>query len=164
MKIKILTGILILNLIGTGFLLYKYQNLNNSKLNNPNDVITARAIVLVDSLGVERIIIGAHLPDPTMHGYRMSRGADATVSGVMLYDSEGQERGGYVTDDQYGNAFLTLDSKVGQQCLLIAEPQGGATFQLWGRNQNKISIGAYDEEISLDVKENGKPVKLISND
>ena len=164
MKTKFLTGILILNLIGTGFLLYKYQNLNNSKLNNPNDVITARAIVLVDSLGVERIIIGAHLPDPTMHGYRMSRGADATVSGVMLYDSEGQERGGYVTDDHYGNIFLTLDSKVGQQALFIAEPQGGATMQVWGRNQNKVTIGAYDDEISFDVMKNGNPIKIISNE
>lgn len=164
MKSKLLTSILILNLVATGFLWYKYQSLNNSRGYHPKDVITARAIVLVDSFGVERVIVGAHLPDPTFYGFRTSRGANGSVSGLMLYDSEGQERGGYVTDDNYGNAFLTLDSKVAQQCLLIAEPQGGATFQLWGRNQNKISIGAYDEQIALEVKENGKPVKIRTHE
>ncbi len=164
MKLKILVGILILNLIGTGFLWYQYQDLKNSRFHNPEEVITARAIVLVDSLGVERIIIGAHLPNPTFYGNRISRGEDATVSGVMLYDSEGQERGGYVTDDHYGNIFLTLDSKVGQQALFISEPQGGATIQLWGRNQNKISIGANDDGTSLELTKNGNPLKLINDE
>ena len=164
MKSRVLIGILCLNLMVTGFLVYKFQTLNSSIMHNPKGVITARAIVLVDSMGVERVIIGAHLPDPTFHGFRIPRGQDATVSGVMLYDSEGQERGGYVTDDHYGNIFLTLDSKVGQQALFIAEPQGGATLQVWGRNNNKITLGAYDEGISAEAIKNGKQIELFPNE
>ena len=73
----------------------------------------------------------------------------------MLYDSEGQERGGYVTDNDYGNIFLTLDSKTSQRGLFIAEPQGATTLQVWGNNGNKISIGASDEGIQFDIFEDG---------
>ena len=162
MKSKILFAIIVLNLVISGILLFKYQELKNSNRNDSNDIITARAIIIVDSLGVERAIIGAHLPDPTFHGYRVPRGG--SVSGLMLYDSEGQERGGYVTDDDYGNIFLTLDSKVSQQALFISEPQGGATMQVWGRNNNKISIGAYEDTIDIDLKLNGRQIKLNRNE
>ena len=158
MKSKLLYGIILINIVITGILWIKYQNLAQSKHYYPNEVITARAIVLVDSLGVERAIIGAHLPDPTIHGYRVSRGG--SVSGLMLFDSEGQERGGYVTDDWYGNVFLTLDSKTAQQALFIAEPQGGAAMRVWGRNDNQISIEAWEDTIVVDMKLNGNNIKF----
>jgi hypothetical protein len=49
----------------------------------------------------------------------------------MLYDHEGQERGGYVTGDSYGNIFLSLDSKISQRVLFMAEPQGAAVLKMW---------------------------------
>lgn len=159
MKKNILLFIILLNSLVTGILCFKYLELSNKHPYYPNDVITARAIVLLDSMGVERAILGSHLPDPSFHGYRVSRGERASVSGLMLFDSEGQERGGYVTDDDYGNIFLTLDSKTSQQALFIAEPQGGSTIQVWGRNGNKISMGAYDDTVAVDITLNGVRIK-----
>jgi hypothetical protein len=70
------------------------------------DSIVVRALSVVDSRGVERVRIAAPLPDPIMLGRRFERGE--AVSGIILYDSEGNERGGYITDESR-NAALTLD-------------------------------------------------------
>ena len=153
MKNTSLKILLALNLIVTGFLAINQYINRNLELDLTDKIITVRGLVVTDSSGVERVIVGANLPDPQGHGYRFSRGGE--VSGVMLYDSEGQERGGYVTDNDYGNIFLTLDSKTSQRALFIAEPQGAATLQVWGNNGNKISIGAADEGIQFDIIENG---------
>jgi hypothetical protein len=73
----------------------------------PKDsVLVMRAISVVDSRGVERVRIAAPLPDPIMLGRRFDRGE--AVSGILIFDSEGNERGGYVTDESR-NAALTLD-------------------------------------------------------
>lgn len=71
-----------------------------------DSVLVLRAISVVDARGVERVRIAAPLPDPIMLGRRFERG-DA-VSGILIFDAEGNERGGYVTDE-YRNAALTLD-------------------------------------------------------
>src|SRR5687767_5450766 len=73
----------------------------------PKDsVLVLRAISIVDNRGVERVRIAAPLPDPIMLGRRFQRGEE--VSGILIFDSEGNERGGYVTDE-YRHAALTLD-------------------------------------------------------
>ena len=71
-----------------------------------DSVLVLRALSVVDSRGVERVRIAAPLPDPIMLGRRFERGE--AVSGIILYDSEGNERGGYITDESR-NAALTLD-------------------------------------------------------
>ncbi|MBC2838602.1 hypothetical protein [Robiginitalea sp. SC105] len=153
MKNKTLGILLVLNLLLTGYLLVNQYLNRNLELDFSDKIIAVRGLVVTDSSGVERVIIGANLPDPQGHGNRFSRGG--SVSGIILYDSEGQERGGYVTDNDYGNIFLTLDSKTSQRALFIAEPQGAATLQVWGNNGNKISIGAADEGIQFELIENG---------
>jgi hypothetical protein len=135
-------------------------------LDYSDKIIKVRGVVVVDTQGIERVIVGSHLPDPNFSfGHRaMYRGKGGSVSGVMLYDHEGQERGGYVTDDGYGNAFLTLDSKTEQHVLLIAEPQGGAGFQLFDRNNNKISLGVSESDAEIQLIKNKQPVKLYGHD
>jgi hypothetical protein len=71
-----------------------------------DSVLVVRAISVVDARGVERVRIAAPLPDPIMLGRRFSRGEHA--SGILIFDSEGNERGGYVTDEDR-NAAITLD-------------------------------------------------------
>ena len=142
MKSTTLKTLLVLNLIASGFLAINQVINSNLDLDLSDKIITVRGLVVTDSSGVERIILGSSLPDPQGHGYRFSRGGE--VSGIMLYDSEGQERGGYVTANDYGYIFLTLDSKTSQRALFIAEPQGTTTLQVWGKNGNKISTGVSD--------------------
>ena len=158
MKNTILKILLVLNLIATGFLAINQYGNRNLELDLSDRIITVRGLVVTDSSGVERVIVGSNLPDPQGHGYRFSRGSE--VTGIMLYDSEGQERGGYVTDNDYGNIFLTLDSKTSQRALFIVEPQGAATLQVWGQNGNKISIGAFDAGIQFELIENGKKIEI----
>jgi hypothetical protein len=71
-----------------------------------DSVLVVRALSVVDARGVERVRLAAPLPDPIMLGRRFERGE--AVSGIIIYDSEGNERGGYVTDESR-NAALTLD-------------------------------------------------------
>lgn len=164
MGTKFFKLLLILNLFVTGALCLFYFTNKKTNLDFSNDIIKVRGLVVVDSSGVERVIIGSPLPDPTMHGYRKYRGEHGSISGIMLYDSEGQERGGYVTDNGYGNVFLSLDSKTQQNALFIADPHGGAAIQVWGRNGNKISLVAGDKDIYLDLTKKNKPLKIKTDE
>ena len=163
MKNTVLKYLLVLNLFVTaGLVVYIVKN-NNVEIDLSNEVLKVRGLVLTDSTGVERVIIGTHLPPPQSFGYRFYRGDNSGVSGVMRYDHEGQERGGYVTDDSYGNIFLTLDSKISQRVLFMAEPQGASTLKMWGKNGNQINLGASDDGTWLDVSDNGKKRSLIES-
>ncbi len=161
MKIKQLSILLIINLITTSAILIHLFMNRNIELDFSNEIIKVRGLIVTDSLGVERVILGAPLPPPQMHGYRFDRGDNSDVSGVMLYDSEGQERGGYVTDNNYGNVFLTLDSKTSQKVLFVTEPQGTSTLRMWGRNGNQIEIGAGDAGAWFHAVNNGNKTNLL---
>lgn len=153
MNKKYLQSIVLINSISILLIVIFVIYNNNYTKEFSNEIIKTRGLVITDSLGVERVIIGAPLPDPTYLGKRKPRGSD--VSGILLFDSEGQERSGYVTDNDYGNVFLTLDSKSSQQALFIAEPQDGATLMMFAKNRNMISLGAYTEGSELEIR-NGK--------
>src|SRR5689334_9713702 len=94
--------------------------------NRTPDVLRVRGIEIVDDRGVVRVRIAAPLPDPIDHG-RVSK-RDAPLSGILIYDATGSERGGYATDDDRagGNALLTLDSVNDQVVTLVAYPRRGA--------------------------------------
>src|SRR5438105_1704415 len=104
--------------------------------------LRVRGITVVDEHGVERVKIGAPLPDPITLGKRGKR--DDSISGILIYDSRGNERGGYVTDNSVGNAFLTLDSDKMQQVTLIAYPGGGAEFGIQNEKKDAIALSALD--------------------
>ncbi|NER14685.1 hypothetical protein GWK08_14610 [Leptobacterium flavescens] len=156
MKNKLLNFTVVLNLILSGVLCYFLFYSDATKKDFSNEVLKVRGLVVVDSSGVERVMMGAPLPDPTFHGYRYPRGGGAGISGILLFDSEGQERGGYVTDDNYGNVFLTLDSKTQQNALFLAEPQGAAASILWSRNGNKLSLFTDNDTLAVDLYSKGK--------
>ncbi len=67
------------------------------------DEVRAHRVVVVDDQGVERIVLGQ---DPKDTG-RRARGA-----GLFVYDSKGDERGGFSTLDD-GSVVLALDAPVG---------------------------------------------------
>ena len=76
----------------------------------------------------------------------------------MLYDARGNERGGYVTDNSVGNAFLTLDSNTGQEVTLVAYPNGGAEFGINDDRKNKVTLGALQTGPRLRLVRSGKTV------
>ena len=109
---RIVLGIVILwlatmlvNFIGSANASEKISSTNIAALPNAES-LRVREIVVVDANGTPRVRIAAPLPDPIMLGKRSKRGGE--VSGIILYDAEGNERGGYVTDEER-NVALTLD-------------------------------------------------------
>lgn len=93
------------------------------------DRVKAREVVVVDANGVVRARLGGDLPDAVMANHRVSkRGSKA--GGLIIYDEEGIERGGYVTQDTGSNAMLTLDSKYHQAALFVAGPDEDQTSAL----------------------------------
>ena len=117
--------------------------------------LRVRELSVVDDHGVERVLIAAPLPEPMVMGQRRKRGG--IVSGIIIADGTGTERGGYVTADGYANAFLTLDAPGAQTVLLLAEPDGSTLFRIWNRDRGSVTMGVSDNPF-LNVKQNGKSV------
>ena len=94
-------------------------------------------LVVVDRNGVERIRIAGDLPDAIINGKRVPRGERA--AGIVLYDSTGQERSGYVSWEPSGNVGLTLNTKFGQAAVFVAGREPGAALMLWnGRDMIEL--------------------------
>ncbi|MDR6300987.1 hypothetical protein [Mesonia maritima] len=164
MKNSTLKFLLLANLLVTiGLVIYVIRN-QQVEIDLSDEILKVRGLVVTDSTGVERVIIGSHLPPAQSQGYRFYRGDNSGVSGVMLYDHEGQERGGYVTDDSYGNVFLTLDSKISQRVLFMAEPQGAASLKMWAKNGNQLNLGTSDEGTWLETSKNGVKKTFLKTD
>lgn len=113
--------------------------LRPGRLDPPGGILKVRGLVVIDGSGVERVRIQAPLPDPLVLGKRFPRGG--AVSGILLFDAEGNERSGYVTSDGYPNVFFTLDSLARQHVLFITEPQGDPTLRLWDGTSVAASCG-----------------------
>ena len=125
----------------------------------PNPVVPllrVHQLSVIDDKGVERVRIGAPLPDPIQQGRRFSRGG--TIAGILLYDAAGNERSGYATADGYANALLTLDSVRDQRALFLTEPDGATTFRLLGTNDNMTEMQVGSAGPRIRVVEHGKTV------
>lgn len=157
-------GLLAIVLVGA--IVFQSRQIRN--LQNPQK-LRVRELAVVDERGTERVLIAAPLPDPMIAGQRHKRGG--AVSGIIIADATGTERGGYVTaHDGYANAMLTLDgaglSNSGQESqtvLLLAEPDGGTTFRIWNRDKGSITMGVSDNPF-LNVKQKGKPLFIMPAD
>jgi hypothetical protein len=99
--------------------------------------LTVKRLAVVDEKGTERVVIAAPLPEPIIHGKREKR--DSPVSGMLIYDPKGNERGGYVTSDG-GDlaALLTLDSESDQVFTAYANAGSGAT--VWVANEKHQNV------------------------
>jgi len=99
--------------------------------------LTVKRLAVVDEKGTERVVISAPLPEPMINGKRGKR--DSSVSGMLIYDPKGNERGGYVTSDG-GDlaALLTLDSENDQVFTAYANAGSGAT--VWVANEKHQNV------------------------
>jgi hypothetical protein len=99
--------------------------------------LTVKRLAVVDEKGTERVVISAPLPEPMINGKREKR--DSPVSGILIYDPKGNERGGYVTSDGGDlGALLTLDSENDQVFTAYANPGSGAT--VWVANEKHENV------------------------
>jgi hypothetical protein len=101
-------------------------------------ILRVRGVIVEDQNGHERVRLGAPLPDPMIHGVRRKRAGP--ISGLLISDADGNERGGYVTSDTSGEAFFSLDSEDEQQVLFLANPKGGVNFDIFDSKGNEAQI------------------------
>jgi len=99
--------------------------------------LTVKRLAVVDQKGTERVVISAPLPEPMINGKREKR--DSPVSGMLIFDPKGNERGGYVTSDGPDlAALLTLDSENDQVFTAYANAGSGAT--VWVANEKHQNV------------------------
>ena len=111
----------------------------------PAESLTVRRLAVVDDKGRERVVIAAPLPDPVVQGQRVKR--DGTISGVAIYDQEGNERGGYATSDAAAGALLTLDSTSGEVFKVVGNPDNndGSTLYLFNGKHDGVVLTTYSQ-------------------
>jgi len=127
------------------------------KLARPEQ-LTLRRLDIVDGQGVSRVILAAPLPSATYFG-KVRRKTDRQISGILIADATGTERGGYVTSDtDDANAFLTLDAQGHQTVLLMAEPKGQTLFRIWNSDNGSLVMGVSGKNPFLNVNQDGKAV------
>lgn len=153
-RLSLMTAFIIL-IAAVSFLLRMPFTAHSSDSSKQEDILRVRGIVVVDENGTERIWIGAPVPEPLILGKRFPRGGK--MSGIILFDEEGNERSGYCTSDGYPNVLFTLDSIGRQHVLFMAEPQGDTALWVWnGGNSFKLSIG--EETSSLQLSQKGEVI------
>lgn len=121
----------------------------------PVDRIVAREIVVVDPSGRERIVLGSPLPEPRLAGVRSKRGE--LVSGILLFDGEGNERGGYVTGDAPSSGVaLTLD-EIGRMSVgLWAGERGSSGLRIGNQDGNSVELAVNPAGSFVAVRERGE--------
>lgn len=120
------------------------------------DRLKVRHITIVDEKGTERVWIGAPVPDPIAQGKRVKR--SGPVSGVIMLDAKGNERGGFVTSDLSGEVFIGLDSETAQEALFLVNSGGGAHLSIYDTNRNLARVGVLGGRPSLVLHEKGQVV------
>jgi hypothetical protein len=111
-------------------------------------VLTVSELRVVDGRGVVRVRIGGDLPDAIVRGKRTPRGDRA--AGVLVYDTTGQERGGYVTLDRSGIVGLTLDRRNGQTGQFWSDTVRHTALRLWnGGDVAELRVGTESGRINV---------------
>lgn len=92
-----------------------------------HDRISARRIDIVDEDGTIRMTLAADTPAPIIDGIQYRRAFG--VSGLILYDDKGSERGGFgVADVDGGMAVLALDHPAMDAIGWRVSPDGSVAF------------------------------------
>lgn len=127
------------------------------------DVLRVRELNVVDGNGVTRVKIGAPLAHAVVDGRQnKSRGGrpEDTISGILLFDAEGNERSGYATVDHgYSNVMLTLDDQNKQHAMFIAEPTGATTLRLFNADtKDRVDVAINKDGPHISMMKRGKEI------
>jgi hypothetical protein len=118
--------------------------------------LTVKRLAVIDEKGTERVLISAPLPEPMINGKRGKR--DSPVSGMLIFDPQGNERGGYVTSDG-GDlaALLTLDSENDQVFTAYANAGSGATVWVTNEKHQNVVMSTHNTAV-LEITHGKKVV------
>jgi len=120
------------------------------------DNLRVRQITVVDAKGTERVWIGAPVPNPIVQGRRVPR--NGAVSGMIVLDAKGNERGGFVTSDPGGGVFIGLDSEQRQEALFLVNAEGGGHLSIYDNQGNRARLGVLRDRPTLLLEEKSQAV------
>ena len=137
-----------------------------------HDRITARRIDIVGDDGVIRMTLAADTPPPIIDGIQYRRAFG--VSGLILYDIDGNERGGFGVADAPGGtaAVLALDHPAMDAIGWRVMPDGAVSFSINqappllrepGLDDRLVPGGATSTRIRLDVAADGTPAVSLAD-
>jgi hypothetical protein len=137
-----------------------YALLQAGRASDPSRVIEARGLIVRDAAGQTRVAIGAPVQDPVVRGVVGKRIAPA--SGVLLFGPDGNERGGYLTVDEGGEAVLTLDSADGgtEVFKVVANRDAGASLFVLHRNGAGAILTTYQGRPELELVDQSGAVRF----
>ena len=119
-------------------------------------ILTVKRLAVVDDKGTERVVLAAPLPDPIIQGTRVKR--DGPVSGMLIFDPKGNERGGYVTSDTGDlGAFIALDSEHDQVFTAYANADSGATVWVANEKHDAVAFSTHKQAV-LEIIQNKKVI------
>jgi hypothetical protein len=132
--------------------------------------LAVRRLDIVDEHGVIRAVLAADAPQPIVGGIQYKRKFPA--SGLLVFDRDGNERGGYAVADIEGSAaLLTLDHANGDAIGWRVLPDGSVGFILNERaplrrdatRGGRIAPDQGGERVSLNVAADGTPSIALSD-
>src|SRR5690606_13371537 len=137
-----------------------------------HDRITARRIDIVGDDGVIRMTLAADTPPPIIDGIQYQRAFG--VSGLILYDTDGNERGGFGVADAPGGtaAVLALDHPAMDAIGWRVMPDGAVSFSINqappllrepGLDDRLVPGVATSTRIRLDVAADGTPAVSLAD-
>jgi hypothetical protein len=137
-----------------------------------HDRITARRIDIVGDDGVIRMTLAADTPPPIIDGIQYQRAFG--VSGLILYDIDGNERGGFGVADAPGGtaAVLALDHPAMDAIGWRVMPDGAVSFSINqappllrepGLDDRLVPGVATSTRIRLDVPADGTPAVSLAD-
>lgn len=98
--------------------------------------LAVRRLDIVDEKGVIRLSLGAPAPAPIIDGIQYKR--TFSVSGLTIFDKDGNERGGYGVADVEGTAVVAAQDHVNGDAIgWRIMPDGSVTFQINERSTVK---------------------------
>jgi hypothetical protein len=147
--------------IGSTLMFLNRPSAVSASTTSKDGILHVRGVVVEDASGQERVRLGAPLPDPLFHGVRGHRSGE--ISGLLITDATGTERGGYVTADKSNEAFLSLDSQGEQQALFLANPDGGMNFDLYDKLGNQAAITVFPDGPKFKMKKNHVKILELPN-
>ncbi len=120
-----------------------------------SESLTVKRLAVVDDKGTERVVIAAPLPDPVVLGQRFKR--SGVISGVAIYDRDGNERGGYATTDTGSGALLSLDAANGEVFKVVANAgqKDGGTLYLFNGKHDGVVLTTHSQP-TIEMVQNRK--------
>jgi hypothetical protein len=131
----------------------------NKAIVQTQQTLQVNELVVVDKNGTPRVRIAGSHSDPVMLGKRSKRTGD--FAGVMVYDDEGNERGGYGTDER--TVFLTMDEVNRAAMHLSVEDKGKMQFTFTNGRGALLGMGVIPTGPWFQLDTPGKPTVTLPN-